>query len=325
MARYRSRSYSPRRRSRSPRIRGRKRYDDEPRRSYGDRRSPAPSGLLVRNLPLDASGRYGGSSRRTPPRSPRRRYHCQTFWHDHVQVVGLHSSEALTPAHLHQCVSQDSKVKRGTFKDFRFIEIKERDHKVKQHAYLSIKASQYVLSIVSPSPAIQWNWISYCVTSVKKENKAYSWPKKEIIFKVESYSKFYRDRRARDDNRSPRQSRSISRSLSPRDERDYRSNERYPSPMENGRRSPHDERGYEPSMSRSPRGNSRSPSRSRSRSYRVELGLRFLFYKDERYSAFIYSYSLMDVEAFVPVGSCYAYNAVIRINKEIGQDQMKAK
>lgn len=64
MTRYRSRSpsrsYSPRRRSRTP-PRGRKRYDDdEPRdryrdsRSYRDRRSPAPSGLLVRNLPLDA-------------------------------------------------------------------------------------------------------------------------------------------------------------------------------------------------------------------------------------------------------------------------------
>lgn len=61
MARYRSRSrsYSPRRRSRTP-PRGRKRYDDDPRdryresRSHRDRRSPAPSGLLVRNLPLDA-------------------------------------------------------------------------------------------------------------------------------------------------------------------------------------------------------------------------------------------------------------------------------
>ncbi|EXC05700.1 Serine/arginine-rich splicing factor 12 [Morus notabilis] len=60
MARYRSRSrsrsYSPRRRSRSP-PRGRKRYDDEPRdrrRDRRDPRSPAPSGLLVRNLPLDA-------------------------------------------------------------------------------------------------------------------------------------------------------------------------------------------------------------------------------------------------------------------------------
>ncbi|GMY24984.1 serine/arginine-rich SC35-like splicing factor SCL28 [Fagus crenata] len=61
MARYRSRSrsYSPHRRSRTP-PRDRKRYEEEPRdryrdsRSYRDRRSPAPSGLLVRNLPLDA-------------------------------------------------------------------------------------------------------------------------------------------------------------------------------------------------------------------------------------------------------------------------------
>ncbi|CAN1284031.1 Serine/arginine-rich SC35-like splicing factor SCL28 [Linum perenne] len=140
MPRYRSRSrsYSPRRRSRTP-PRLRKRYDDdvdEPRdrfrdsRSHRDRRSPAPSGLLVRNLPMDAreprgfgfvkfryaedaaeakdrmnhkviggreirivfaeenrktpqemtstgrtSSRHGGSSRRrSPPRSPRRRY-----------------------------------------------------------------------------------------------------------------------------------------------------------------------------------------------------------------------------------------------------------
>jgi len=59
MGRYRSRSrsYSPRRRSRSPPPRGRKRYDDDrypDNRSRRDRRSPLPSGLLVRNLPLDA-------------------------------------------------------------------------------------------------------------------------------------------------------------------------------------------------------------------------------------------------------------------------------
>ncbi|KAB5537430.1 hypothetical protein DKX38_014963 [Salix brachista] len=57
MSRYRSRSYSPGRRSRTP-PRARKRYDDEDRhrdnRSYRDRRSSAPSGLLIRNLTLDA-------------------------------------------------------------------------------------------------------------------------------------------------------------------------------------------------------------------------------------------------------------------------------
>ncbi|KAJ6771063.1 SERINE/ARGININE RICH SPLICING FACTOR [Salix koriyanagi] len=59
MSRYRSRSrsYSPGRRSRTP-PRASKRYDDEDRhldtRSYRDRRSSAPSGLLIRNLSLDA-------------------------------------------------------------------------------------------------------------------------------------------------------------------------------------------------------------------------------------------------------------------------------
>ncbi|OVA04391.1 hypothetical protein BVC80_1395g109 [Macleaya cordata] len=61
MGRYRSRSRSyspPPRRSRSPPRR--KRYDD-PRdryrgssRSYRDRRSSGPTGLLVRNISLDA-------------------------------------------------------------------------------------------------------------------------------------------------------------------------------------------------------------------------------------------------------------------------------
>ncbi|KAK9084082.1 hypothetical protein Scep_030553 [Stephania cephalantha] len=59
MGRYRSRSrsYSPRRSSRSPR---RKRYDDprdrhrSARSSYRDRRSSGPSGLLIRNVSLDA-------------------------------------------------------------------------------------------------------------------------------------------------------------------------------------------------------------------------------------------------------------------------------
>ncbi|KAK9671801.1 hypothetical protein RND81_12G055600 [Saponaria officinalis] len=53
--RSRSRSYSPRRRSRSrtpPHIR-RKHYDEPHHRRRSDRRSPPPSGLLVRNIPLD--------------------------------------------------------------------------------------------------------------------------------------------------------------------------------------------------------------------------------------------------------------------------------
>ncbi|KAE8725893.1 Serine/arginine-rich SC35-like splicing factor SCL33 [Hibiscus syriacus] len=57
MGRHRSpsRSCSPRRRSRTP-TRERKRYDDDSRdrHRYHRRRSPLPSGLLIRNLPLDA-------------------------------------------------------------------------------------------------------------------------------------------------------------------------------------------------------------------------------------------------------------------------------
>ncbi|MQL76897.1 hypothetical protein Taro_009283 [Colocasia esculenta] len=79
MGRYRSRSrsHSPRRLSRSP---PRRKHYDDPRdrfrggRGFRDRRASAPSGLLIRNLPLDASGRYMGGRRGSPPRSPRPRY-----------------------------------------------------------------------------------------------------------------------------------------------------------------------------------------------------------------------------------------------------------
>ncbi|KAF3774086.1 hypothetical protein EJ110_NYTH51058 [Nymphaea thermarum] len=83
MGRYRSRSrsYSPRRsrsKSRSWSPPRRKRYDD-PRdrqrgerssRFYGDRRSSAPSGLLVRNVALDARDRvYSTRDDCSEPRS----------------------------------------------------------------------------------------------------------------------------------------------------------------------------------------------------------------------------------------------------------------
>ncbi|CAK9170443.1 unnamed protein product, partial [Ilex paraguariensis] len=94
-----------------------------------------------------------------------------------------------------------------------------------------------------------------------------------------------RDRRARDDNYSPHRSRSISRSVSPRSERNQRSSRRSksmsrspppnddrkhqlsksPSPSENGR-SAHDEE-YARRRSESPKVTAR-PSRSHSRSYR---------------------------------------------------------
>ncbi|KAH9683175.1 serine/arginine-rich SC35-like splicing factor SCL28 [Citrus sinensis] len=257
MARYRSRSYSPRRRSRSPRIRGRKRYDDEPRRSYGDRRSPAPSGLLVRNLPLDA-------------RTEELRVAFERY--GPVKDVYL-------PKNYYT-----GEPRGFGFVKFRYAEDAAEAKQRLNHSLIGGREIKIVFA---------------------EENR--KTPQEMRT------SARVRDCRARDDNRSPRQSRSISRSLSPRDERDYRSNERYPSPMENGRRSPHDERGYEPSRSRSPRGNSRSPSRSRSRSYRLETHNMHWLNHVELLMSVPVKYSLMDVEAFVPVGSCYAYNAVIRV------------
>ncbi|KVH87785.1 hypothetical protein Ccrd_024929 [Cynara cardunculus var. scolymus] len=84
----RSRSYSPRR-SLTPPPSSRRRYDDPRDRRYDDfrdrrsnpqrRRSPAPSGLLVRNISLDSSGRHGGGSgRRSPPRFSRRRSYSRS-------------------------------------------------------------------------------------------------------------------------------------------------------------------------------------------------------------------------------------------------------
>lgn len=94
----------------------------------------------------------------------------------------------------------------------------------------------------------------------------------------------YMDGRGRDDYYSPERSRSYSRSRSPSGGKDYR---RSPHPRENGR-SPNDKRDQAPSRSLSPRRDDppnekrdrapnrsvsprrddRSPSRSRSRSYR---------------------------------------------------------
>ncbi|XVE82017.1 hypothetical protein DITRI_Ditri15bG0113200 [Diplodiscus trichospermus] len=286
MGKYRSRSrgYSPGRRSRTP-TRGRKRYDDDTRdrdRSYRDRRrSSLPSGLLIRNLPLDArpedlrvpferfgpvkdvylpknyytgeprgfgfvkfrygedaaeakermnyqviggreirivfaeenrktpqemrrsshtSGRHGGS-RRTPPRSPRRRYRSY--------------SRSLSPAR-HDL--RDRGV-RDDYRSPRRSRSVSQDHGVRDGYH-------------SPSRS----------------------------------RSFSRDRGAKDYYLSPRRSRSDSRSLSPHSphgEREYRTKQRSPSPRENGR-SPYDERDYARGRSRSPKRNSLSPSRSRS-------------------------------------------------------------
>ncbi|KAE9455276.1 hypothetical protein C3L33_12815, partial [Rhododendron williamsianum] len=111
-----------------------------------------------------------------------------------------------------------------------------------------------------------------------------------IVYQLRSLEFWPLDRRARDDDYSPRRSRSVSKSVSPRDERNYRSKMksprrsrsisrspsprdkrnyrsdlRSPSPRVNGKNQ-RDERYDEQSRSQSPRRNARIPSRSPSRS-----------------------------------------------------------
>ncbi|XP_015888333.2 serine/arginine-rich SC35-like splicing factor SCL28 [Ziziphus jujuba] len=249
MARYRSRSrsYSPRHRSRTP-PRGRKRYDDEqPRdryrdsRSHRDRRSPAPSGLLVRNLPLDARPedlripfeRYG------PVKDvylPKNYYTGEPRGFGFVKYrYAEDASEA--KQHLNHTVIGGREIR---------IVFAEENRKTPQEMRSTSRISS------------RYGGSSRRRTSPRSPRRRYhSYSRSPSPARRDS-----RDRRARDDYRSPVRSRSTSRSP-PHVERDYR---RSPSPRENGR-SPSDEREYAPSRSRSPRGKSHSPSRSRSRSY----------------------------------------------------------
>ncbi|KAH7573648.1 hypothetical protein JRO89_XS03G0186700 [Xanthoceras sorbifolium] len=284
MARYRSRSrsYSPRRRStRSPGPRGRKRYYDEPRRSYGDRRSPAPSGLLVRNLPLDARPedlrvpfeRYG------PVKDvylPKNYYTGEPRGFGFVKFrYGEDAAEA--KQRLNHTLIGGREIK---------IVFAEENRKTPQEMRTSTRVSgRYGGSHRrTPPRSPRRRHHSYSRSPSPRRDSRYRFS----FFDLKSFNCFFVSdgysnilfivpkinqpfgakkerwvRRSKDDYRSPRRSRSISRSLSPRDERGYRSDQRSPSPRENGG-SPHDERDYAPSRLRSPRGNSRSPSRSHS-------------------------------------------------------------
>ncbi|WRX21408.1 RNA recognition motif domain - like 10 [Theobroma cacao] len=316
MGRYRSRSrsYSPRRRSRTP-TRGRKKYEDDPRdrhRSHRDRRSPAPSGLLIRNLPLDArpedlrvpferygpvkdvylpknyytgeprgfgfvkfrygedaaeakqrmnhqviggreirivfaeenrktpqemrlstrtSGRHGGS-RRTPPRSPRRRYRSY--------------SRSPSPAR------RDSRF------EFYLLEAFYASFLIFLCILFSLETGDRDLGVRDDYRSLRRSRSISQDRGMRDDYRSTS--------RSRSIS---RDHGAKDDYCSPRRSRSVSRSLSarsPHGDREYRTKPRSPSPRENGRSS-HDERRYAHGQSRSPRRDSLSPSRSRSRSF----------------------------------------------------------
>ncbi|TXG71823.1 hypothetical protein EZV62_000402 [Acer yangbiense] len=252
MARYRSRSYSPRRRSpRSPRPRGRKRYDDEPRRQE-DLRVPFERYGPVKDVYL-----------------PKNYYTGEPRGFGFVKFrYGEDAAEA--KQRLNHTLIGGREIK---------IVFAEENRKTPQEMRRSTRVSGRSGGShrrTSPrSPRRQHHSDSRSPSPRRDSRELTDWDR--LYFgRNRNASSLYAlfvldmDRRSRDDYRSPRRSRSISRSPSPCDERDYRSDQRSPSPRENGR-SPHDERDYAPSRSRSPRGNSRSPSRSRSRSYRKAI------------------------------------------------------
>ncbi|KAK7387845.1 hypothetical protein VNO78_22641 [Psophocarpus tetragonolobus] len=247
MGRYRSRSrsYSPRRRSRTPQPpRGRKRYVDDRHadsRSYRDRRSPLPSGLLVRNLPLDARPedlripfeRYG------PVKDvylPKNYYTGEPRGFGFVKYrYGEDAAEA--KQHLNHTIIGGREIR---------IVFAEENRKTPQEMRLSSRGSgRYGGS--------------------RRRNRTRS-PRRRYRSSSRSPSPARddsRDGRGRDDGYSPERSRSYSRSLSPSGGKDYRKSPRV---RENGR-SPNEKKDQTPSRSKSPRGNDRGPSRSPSRSY----------------------------------------------------------
>ncbi|GKU85585.1 hypothetical protein SLEP1_g239 [Rubroshorea leprosula] len=270
MARYRSRSrsksYSPRRRSRTP-PRGRKRYDDDPRdryhdeRSRRDRRSPAPSGLLIRNLPLDARPedlripfeRFGQVK---DVYLPKNYYTGEPRGFGFVKFRYAEDAAEAKQKMNHQVIG--GREIRIVFAE----ENRKTPHEMRSSSRVSGRYGGSYRRTPPRSPRRRYRSYSRSPSPTKHDSREvrddYRSPRRS-----RSAS---RDRAVKDDYRSPRRSRSVSRSYSPHDGREYRSNYRSPSPRGNGR-GPHDEMDHALSRSRGLKGESRSPSRSRSRSF----------------------------------------------------------
>ncbi|CAK7332901.1 unnamed protein product [Dovyalis caffra] len=235
MPRYRSRSrsYSPRRRSRTP-PRSRKRYDDEDRhrdsRSYRDRRSPAPSGLLIRNLPLDAR-----------PEDLRGPFEKFGPLKDIYLPKNYYTGEP-----------------RGFgFVKYRYAEDAAEAKQRMNHKSIGGREIRIVFAEENRKTPQE---MRRTTRSSDRHGGSYRGrtPPRSPRYRYRSYSRSpslarhdLRDRSVKDDYRSPQRSRSITRSRSPRDGRDYWADQRSLSPEES----------YHASRrSRTPRANSRNPA-----------------------------------------------------------------
>ncbi|XP_050372778.1 serine/arginine-rich SC35-like splicing factor SCL28 [Argentina anserina] len=255
MARYRSRSPSlsrsyspPRRRSRTP-PRGRKRFDydgEPPRDRYRDRRSPPPSGLLVRNLPLNARSddlripfeRFG------PVKDvylPKNYYTGEPRGFGFVKYRYAEDAAEAKLQMNHQLIGG---------REIRIV-FAEENRKTPQEMRTTTRVSEgSSRRRRSPPRSPRGHYRSY--------SPSVSPPRRDP-----------RDRGAKNRYHSPVQSRSISRSPSPRNERDYRQcpiprervegeYSRSPSPRENNQ-DPRYERVYAPTRSMSSRSKGYSP------------------------------------------------------------------
>ncbi|KAJ6719755.1 SERINE/ARGININE RICH SPLICING FACTOR [Salix purpurea] len=242
MSRYRSRSrsYSPGRRSRTP-PRARKRYDDEDRhldtRSYRDRRSSAPSGLLIRNLSLDAR-----------PEDLRGPFEKFGPLKDIYLPRNYHTREPRGFGFVKYRYGEDAaEAKRQmNHKSIGGREISivfaEENRKTPQEMCRTIRTSnRHGGSHSGRTPP----------GFIRQQYRSYSRPPSPGRHDS-------RDRGVKEDYCSPQRSRSISRSRSPQDERNFRADQQSRSPKERN----HASRG-----SRTLRANSHSPSRSHSQSY----------------------------------------------------------
>ncbi|KAH6816545.1 SC35-like splicing factor 28 [Perilla frutescens var. frutescens] len=257
MPRNRSRSRS---RSRSPARR--KRYDD-PRDRRRDRRSPAPTGLLVRNISL--------SARPEDLRVPFERF-------GPVKDVYLPKN-----------------YNTGEPRGFGFVKFRNPEDAAEAKSYLNHtviggreirivfaeenrKTPQEMRRVTHTSSRGSYRRRS---RSVSPRRRYHSYSRSPSAERHDSRGRGGKGK-ARDDDYSPRRSRSVSRSVSPRDDkgrersrRHSRSISRSVSPHDEKNRRPHGrslsprengQTGHASSRSQSPRRNSKSPARSPSRS-----------------------------------------------------------
>ncbi|CAK9156634.1 unnamed protein product [Ilex paraguariensis] len=263
MGRYRSRSrsYSPRRR---------KRYDDPRERSRRDRRSPAPSGLLVRNISLNA--------RPEDLRIPFERfgpvkdvYLPKDYYSGEPRGFGF-----VKFRYAEDATEAKQRLDRAVIggREIRIV-FAEENRKTPQEMRRTTRPSgrgSYRRRSPSRSPRRRYSSYSPSPSPLRHDSRdrrtrdAYYSPRRSRS--ISRSVSLHSERNHGATKRSSRRSRSMSQSLSLNGDRNKRST-RYLSPGENVQTA-HDE-DYARSRSESPRGAARSPLRSPSQSYRYVL------------------------------------------------------